>query len=205
MFLINQKQGCVSFQVSDNCLRSQLFLNFDFVITLKKIFSILLLCCLLLNVLGYHIIFYIRQTEVKAEMKRSLLFHSSKEEDLFIISLNDKKELDKLEWEGDDEFELNGEMYDVIEKKNKDGKLIIRCISDKKETALIQQYEKLNKETNSKNRSALLLKIVGHAYISPAITSISTDTKPMTAKFLFNTEIISSYCHDVLTPPPQVC
>ena len=138
-------------------------------------------------------------------MKRSLLLHSSKEEDLFVLSLNDKKELEKLEWEGDDEFELNGEMYDVIEKKNKDGKLIIRCISDKKETALLSQYEKINREANSKNKSALLLKIVGHAYISPAIVSISLEPEPMIARFLFNTEILSSYCHDVLTPPPQVC
>ena len=107
--------------------------------------------------------------------------------------------------EGSHRSQLNDEMYDVIEKKNKDGKLIIRCISDKKETALIQQYEKINKETNSKNKSALLLKIVGHAYISPAITSIFTDTKPMITRFLFNTAIISSYCQDVLTPPPQIC
>jgi hypothetical protein len=60
--------------------------------------------------------------------------------------------MDQLDWEGDDEFSFKGEMYDVIEKKIEDGKLIIRSIADRRETALLNtlrghwnQNEKSNK------------------------------------------------------------
>ncbi len=172
---------------------------------LKKIFAILLLCCLLLNIIGYHIIFCIRHSEIKAEMKRLLRLHANNEEqEVFAFSLNDKKALEKLEWESDDEFNLNGEMYDVIDKKILDGKLLIRCISDKKETALLKKYEKINNENNSKNKSALLLKLVSSSYISSTNTNAIIKNIPVATKVSFQSEIISSSHHEVLTPPPQV-
>ena len=35
----------------------------------------------------------------------------------FVFLLNDKQSMKQLDWEGNDEFSFNGEMYDVIEKK----------------------------------------------------------------------------------------
>jgi hypothetical protein len=43
----------------------------------------------------------------------------SEDETDFIFSLNDKQGIKQLDWEGDDEFSFNGEMYDVIERKRK--------------------------------------------------------------------------------------
>ena len=171
---------------------------------LKKLFSILLLSCLLFNTAGYHLIFYIRQAEIKAEMKRSLLHSDNKEVDLLVFSLNDKKNIEKLEWEDDDEFELNGEMYDVIEKKTQNGKLIIRCINDKRETELIKNYEKINKEGNSKNRTALLLKLLDNTSASPVTIELFIKNILKPAKVSFCSIAISSCYHDVLTPPPRV-
>jgi len=76
----------------------------------------------------------------------------SQDETDFVFSLNDKQGMKQLDWEGDDEFSFNGEMYDVIEKKTGNGKLIIRSIADKQETTLLNdakdhwnQNEKSNK------------------------------------------------------------
>ena len=136
-------------------------------------------------------------------MKRSLLHSGSKEVELLVFSLNNKKDLEKLEWEDDDEFELNGEMYDVIEKKTKDDKLIIRCISDKKETALVKSYEKINHEDNSNSRSVLLLKLVSSFYLQEKNNVICKGNNLTLQYISFQQRFISSYRHDVLTPPPQ--
>jgi hypothetical protein len=180
-----------------------LFLNFGFPIVLKKSFSILLLSCLLFNVAGYHIVFYIKQAEIKAEMKKTLLHSDNEEVSILFFSLDDKEALAKLEWEGDDEFELNGNMYDVVEKKIQDDKLIIRCISDKKETALVKSYEKINHKDNSNSRSVLLLKLINSSYLPEKNNVICIDNNLALLYISFQQEIISSYRHDVLTPPPQ--
>lgn len=62
-----------------------------------------------------------------------------------------------LQWEEEDEFQLDGEMFDVVEKKMVDGHLLLRCISDKKEDALIRVYLQANK--NNGNKSLAFVKI----------------------------------------------
>jgi len=137
-------------------------------------------------------------------MKRSLLHSDNKEVDLLVFSLNDKKNIEKLEWEEDDEFELNGEMYDVIEKKTQNGKLIIRCLNDKKETELIKNYEKINKEDNSKNRTALLLKLLDNTSNSPVTIELFIKNILKPVKISLCSIAISSCYYDVLTPPPRI-
>jgi hypothetical protein len=137
-------------------------------------------------------------------MKRLILLHTNnKEEELLVFALNDKKAVEKLIWEGNDEFRLNGEMYDVIEKKIQNEKLVIRCISDKRETVLLKKYEKINHEGNSRSRSALLLKLVGSSYLSGVNNVICINNNLALLHISFQQEIISSYRLDVLTPPPQ--
>jgi len=122
---------------------------------------------------------------------------------VLVFALNDKKEIEKLVWEGDDEFRVSGEMYDVIEKKIQGEKLIIRCISDKKETALLKNYEKTNREDNSKSRSALLVKLISSFYLSETNNVICIDNNLALLHISFQQRIFSTHRHDVLTPPPQ--
>ena len=116
--------------------------------------------------------------------------------------MDDKKTIAQLEGEGD-EFSLNGEMYDIIEKKIVNGKLVIRCISDRKETAMIKKYQKLNKENNSKSKSALLLKLVSGSYLAATNSEFIMEYTISPSKIYFHAQIISSQASDVLTPPPQ--
>jgi len=89
---------------------------------LRKLIIILLSFCFLLNITGYHIIFYLRQEEIKSEMRAAIRLQSyNAQETDFVFSVNDRRVMDQLGWEGDDEFSFKGEMYDVIEKKIEDG------------------------------------------------------------------------------------
>ena len=137
-------------------------------------------------------------------MKKLILLHTNnRREEVFVFALNDKKEIEKLVWEGSDEFRLNGEMYDVIEKKIQDEKLVIRCISDKKETTLLTKYEKINHEDNSKGRSALLVKLISSFYLPGTNNVICIDNNLALLHISFQQRIFSTHRHDVLTPPPQ--
>jgi len=126
----------------------------------------------------------------------------NKDIEQFIFPL-DKDLIACVEWEGENEFRLNGEMYDVIEKKVQGDKLIICCISDKKETGLLKNYEKMNKEGNSKSKSALLLKLIGSSYLSEINNNVFIKNIPALPHILFQSEIVSSWHYDVPTPPPQ--
>lgn len=137
-------------------------------------------------------------------MRKLILDQPGREdENDFIFSLNDKR-ISQLEWEGDDEFGLNGEMYDVIEKKTQNNRLIIRALADKKETALLRKYADMSREDHSKSKSALLLKLIGGSYVVTPCVTFFTKVSAGTFKQFFQSQIISALVHDVLTPPPQV-
>lgn len=173
---------------------------------LKKIVSILLLFCLLLNIVGYHIIFSLRKGELKAEMKKALRMRANREDEIiFVFSLKEKKTISQLEWEGNDEFRLNGQMYDVIEKRVEKNKLVLRCISDNKETCLIKKFAKMNTENNSKSRLALLMQLFGSSYLATTNPDMIIRYKPVPSSIHFQTDPFPSRVRDVLTPPPQVC
>ena len=139
------------------------------------------------------------------KMIRSSL--SKEEEQVFIFSLNDKIRLAKLEWEDDHEFRLDEKMYDVIEQKTENGKLIIRCISDEKETALVKEYEAMNKNEMSGNSpgSKTITLINLFSYYLPAENSLSftSEMNVFQASFLLPDNISKGH-KKIFTPPPQV-
>jgi hypothetical protein len=138
-------------------------------------------------------------------MKKSLLIRANSKDNVrFAFSLDDKKSIDKLHWEGDDEFKLNGQMYDVIEKKIENGKLILRCIIDKKETALIQMFHQMNNESNSKRKLALLMQLVNSSYLAVKNSETLITYRPVPSSIHPPTDSFSSEAPDVLTPPPQI-
>jgi hypothetical protein len=172
----------------------------------KKLASIFLLTSFFLNIIGYHVFFYLRQQELKSGM-REYLHSGNRLENVteLQISVNDNKELGKLKWENDKEFHLNGIMFDVIEKRIENGKWIIRCISDKQETSLVKAYEKMNQDDPAtSNRSTVLLKLINLPFIVTkkiSLSSIKEQSNIFPYPYSYN---ISSYHGDILTPPPQL-
>jgi len=139
-------------------------------------------------------------------MKELIRTHPGNEDETdFAFTLEDTTSIAQLKWDGDDEFSLNGEMYDVIEKKIENNKLIIRCLSDKKETALVKKYSKMNNENNSKNKTALLIKLVSSSYLSEEEPGIFVKPVYIHTQTYFYSQKVFSLAHEVLTPPPQCC
>ena len=127
----------------------------------------------------------------------------------FVFPLYANSDIEKIKWENRNEFSLNGEMYDVIDQKTENAKLVIRCINDKQESSLIKDYEKINKDTqndsSSNNKSATLLKLVTTPFVISKLSSLHI-LKGRFIVFLKPIQNnISSGIKDILTPPPQDC
>jgi hypothetical protein len=150
--------------------------------------------------LGYHLIFNHQLSAVKSEMKAFL--KSQKDyKDVVQLSLNEK-ESKQVYWENENEFRYNGEMYDVIEKKIKGNQIVIRCIPDKKETALLNEYQKNNK-SNSSNLT--LLQLITAPYVLPVDHSMKQPEKIIKKRFINLSSSLQNTASAVLLPPPDVC
>ncbi|MER3464332.1 MAG: hypothetical protein C4329_07915, partial [Chitinophagaceae bacterium] len=108
-----------------------------------------------------------------------------------------------VEWENESEFRYNNEMYDVIDKKTEGHQQIIRCISDKKETALFKAFQKTTKQ-NSKQKANLLSKFISIQFvpnkeIQTTITFLST-----LIAYSHSSLLLSEQSRDILKPPPQI-
>jgi hypothetical protein len=117
---------------------------------LKKLSLIIIIAVLICSQFGYYFILRHQQQEQKEAVKEKII-SQLKEEELESISLTDNQQ--NIHWEdGGKEFELKGEMYDVVKSKTVDGKITLLCINDKKETALIDHYNSITKHNSSSDK-----------------------------------------------------
>ena len=109
---------------------------------LKANIAIFLFCCLVLPFLGTYIWFQGRIASARdvaaLKIKKTI---PPDDEILWKFSLADSK--NKLEWEHSQEFEYNGEMYDVIRSEQKGDTMWYWCYWDRKETLLKKELNLL--------------------------------------------------------------
>jgi hypothetical protein len=171
---------------------------------LKKLITIFLCVCFFLNIIGYHIIFYLQQEQIKAEMRAAIRMQTySEDETDFVFLLNDKQSMKQLDWEGNDEFSFNGEMYDVIEKKIKDKKLIIRSIADRQETALLNKVKDHWNQNEKSNKVADELFQLLQSLFHSSKTEELVFNKPSLNRTSFISLPLPSQVKKIPTPPPR--
>ena len=169
----------------------------------KKITAILLLFCLVFASAGYHLVFRYQISHAKAQMKRALRNSSRNSEDVTEFSFTNEN-LKQLEWEDDHEFRFKGKMYDVIEKQWQDGKLHIRCISDEKETVLIDQYMQINKNNHSDSKPlSSLIQLITAQFIQPFALIPELCAIQIKNSFPFYSSRLFSTAFPIHTPPPR--
>jgi len=171
---------------------------------MKKLIVIFLSLCFLLNITGYHIIFYLRQEGIKAEMREAIRMETySEDETDFVFLVNDKKSMSQLDWEGDDEFSFNGEMYDAIDKKIENGKLIIRAIADKQETELLNKAKDHWDQNEKSNKVADELFQMLQSLYHPSRTEELVFIKPSVNRASFLSLPLPLQVKKIPTPPPR--
>jgi hypothetical protein len=166
----------------------------------RELTSILLLICLGLTILGYHLVFNFQLAAVKSEIKE-LLKTQKDNNNVVQITLSDH-ENKQVYWENENEFRYNNEMYDVIEKKVKGNDIIIRCIPDKKETALLNEYQKNNKHNSS---NSTVIQLITAQFVLPADDSLRQPEKIVKRNFIDPSSSLQNIASTVPLPPPDVC
>jgi hypothetical protein len=171
--------------------------------------AILLLICLFVEVIGFYFVFLVRRDAVKQEVWSYLQQkHQNNYAQVLSFPLNSSGTEEMPDWENEKEFSWKGVMYDVIDKKESDGKLVVTCISDDKETSLINNFEKTfsanTSNKNTKGSANQLIRLLTMPYLA-----LSNQDDPLQLPGLH--EYSDRYClyftqhsQDTLTPPPQI-
>lgn len=133
-------------------------------------------------------------------MKASLQ-KQAQHEDVVLISLS-KEDSKQFFWEDENEFRYKGEMYDVIEKKTEGGQIIIRCISDKKETSLLNEYQKNNKRSST---GSTIVQLITSHFVLPVDHCFNRPQKIIKNPFKEYSSSLQKLASAVVLPPPDVC
>lgn len=116
-----------------------------------------------------------------------------------------QKEFSALEWEGRSEFTFKGEMYDVVRKEKVGESIVVWCMDDKSETALVNNYLKFHRPLSEKNTSAALLKFLTLQFQSPALIEVNQSVTLHLFSFPPYVSGLSSAERFILVPPPKCC
>jgi hypothetical protein len=166
----------------------------------KRLIAILLFTLFYITLLGYHFVFSFQLELAKAEMRNFLQGRKS-HKDVVQLSLS-KEESDDLFWENDHEFRYKGEMYDVIEKKANGNKVLIRCVSDKKETGLLNEYQRNNKRNSSNSK---VVQLITAHFVIPAEHCLKLPERVLDNYFKDYSSSLQNIAPTVILPPPDVC
>ena len=145
---------------------------------MKKIVAISLLTIFVLSQIGHHLVFTLAKWNAKEIISQHLKLNIV--DDLVEKIVENKN----IHWEEkNEEFEMAGNMYDVVKKEIINHKTIFFCINDQKESGLIQLYNNWMQNEHSNNQGKQSAK------------SILKYTQIECEVHLHKIELNSSYCN----------
>ena len=138
---------------------------------------------------------------IQKEFVKQQLLKQLKDDDLQVISFTDNSQ--KIIWEDNHkEFYFNNEMFDVVKSKIVKGKIVLYCVNDKIEKALIDKYNLITKHNSSDGKTLKILLEPIDLFLYESVNTV------------FQYKIISSLCshhnsslaagiHASVSPPPK--
>jgi hypothetical protein len=92
-------------------------------------------------------------------------------------------------------------MYDVIQKERNGNKTIILCIPDKKETALLKEYQKTHKRNTTQSATVQLFSM---QFVLPDDCSLQQPQKTIKKYPVHHSFSIQNLASTIIQPPPDV-
>jgi hypothetical protein len=83
----------------------------------------------------------LQTAQIRHDVRERML--SGIEDEALVVLKFSSADLDKLSWHRDDEFEFQGEMYDVVERRMDGDTFVLACWPDHAESRLHRQMEEL--------------------------------------------------------------
>lgn len=173
----------------------------------RKPVVILLLFSFLLQAGGLWLLLYAKQVALKREMKARLRSHPGEFEQTILEFelVNGEPKASSFEWKDDrKEFRYKGSMYDVIETEVTGDVLRIRCIDDKKESALLKKMEELGKsERGTKDSLIPMLQLLSLLLFDQHNHEETTGTQSPLHHIDYYRESLTPSVIDINSPPPK--
>jgi hypothetical protein len=175
---------------------------------LKRTVAISLLLSLLVPYAFLYFWIRYEKEQIREEVKHGLLEALEKDQlTFFDFSVEEVETL--LDWEHEGEFELNGQMYDVVERITQDGHVHLWCWPDQKETELNKQLDSLlagtgKQDQTSRDRQQRIIQVLKHVYLTetmsmePGFLWLTSSPKPPVTDHWMSFEIVPP------TPPPKI-
>lgn len=148
---------------------------------------------------GYYFVIRHFQYQQKKAVKEKII-SGLKEEELEVILLTDE-----ISWKDDGkEFLYRGEMYDIVKAKTTKGKVLLYCINDKKEKALVDHYNHLTKHNSfpgkkGKNIVDNQFNLIINDIFNPVVTNTATKNH-----FIWYDSRLKENIILLDTPPPRM-
>jgi len=111
-----------------------------------------------------------------------------------------------FKWIHSREFEYNGDMYDIVEKKETETELIVYCINDTKEKKLEEEFEKKVHKNSLENKQRPVSNNFNFVSISEPALTVNPFSATVTSVIFKNwlNEFYSSPHPDITSPPPRL-
>ena len=172
---------------------------------MRSVLATLLILLLVAAPALSYLFFSLQKQEFKRSLKHELIARTTKSElSRIAIHIND---LSQLKWEHSKEFEYQGWMYDVVEKKLKNDSIIYWCWWDYEETELNKRLREsliglLQQNQQRKQKEFQLEHYFKTLYYSENAFSHSLNRGYLILPH-FNENLISSFLKPI-SPPPKV-
>lgn len=175
---------------------------------MKKLTAISFLLVIFFNQIGYYFYYGYQQYRIRRDIRHALVTNLPESELEIIIAEEWPRQ---IHWEEEgEEFQLNGEMYDVARIELKDGKHILHCINDKKEKKLLDHFirtirdnhDDARKQGRSSGKGMVKCQLTDFEQpLTEIFSGISTFSRPQYA--CIATPLTSSV-QEIKGPPPKV-
>jgi hypothetical protein len=175
----------------------------------RKLLTLFLLLIVLMQVMGYYIVFRLRQLELQTEVKIYLRSHANDRHLTYFEfdTRNGQVVNEQFQWAEKNEFQFAGKMYDVINLHVQGGKMLLSCLEDKKETELIKSFgaSQQQQSRTGKNTSTSLLQFFANLYVITELEYITATPPEASSLYSEYQFLLANRNHEILTPPPQNC
>lgn len=173
----------------------------------ERIIGLILILALTLPIGLTYSYLHIKNKAIRREIKWKIIEGIDRNE-LEILTFTNEEIDTELKWKHDHEFEYNGQMYDVVERKSEAGKVTFWCWLDHEETRLSKKLkyllnDALGSDAQRKNRENKLIQFLKDLFYNLIDSNKWQDFGIDLNKF---TAFSSSYTSPFLSvgsPPPD--
>ena len=176
---------------------------------LRKIFSILILCCLVIYIGGYHLVYIFYQYNLKQEMRVYLQTHNDTRYGTYLNFPVVKNEVSDpaFEWEETDaEFSYQGALYDVVSVQRTKDSIRICALKDDRENDLEKQIAGIRHSKQDRDTDPVLSLLKFFSAFEQTHNGIVFLSHNIAVTYRESANPVYVSCNtEIHSPPPRGC